>query len=183
MGQTVNLLAHAYGGSNPSSPTTKSQNRFSNPKTHRKFICKVAFLSLKSFPKGKKAFRCKAPRGSGNGSPTERRPSPKAGEASCEGGNGSASDSELIHPRQAAMDQQGCKATELIHPPERGQEHCGSSSVDRASAFQAEGREFEPRLPLEKIIAENSAMIFEEEDDGHRRRPARRPKAGAEKAD
>ena len=25
---------------------------------------------------------------------------------------------------------------------------CGSSSVDRASAFQAEGREFEPRLPL-----------------------------------
>ena len=24
----------------------------------------------------------------------------------------------------------------------------GSSSVDRASAFQAEGREFEPRLPL-----------------------------------
>ena len=27
---------------------------------------------------------------------------------------------------------------------------CGSSSVDRASAFQAEGREFEPRLPLNK---------------------------------
>ena len=27
---------------------------------------------------------------------------------------------------------------------------CGSSSVDRASAFQAEGREFEPRLPLIK---------------------------------
>ena len=26
---------------------------------------------------------------------------------------------------------------------------CGSSSVDRASAFQAEGREFEPRLPLQ----------------------------------
>ena len=26
--------------------------------------------------------------------------------------------------------------------------NCGSSSVDRASAFQAEGREFEPRLPL-----------------------------------
>ncbi len=25
---------------------------------------------------------------------------------------------------------------------------CGSSSVDRALAFQAEGREFEPRLPL-----------------------------------
>ncbi len=25
---------------------------------------------------------------------------------------------------------------------------CGSSSVDRASAFQAEGRGFEPRLPL-----------------------------------
>ncbi len=28
---------------------------------------------------------------------------------------------------------------------------CGSSSVGRASAFQAEGREFEPRLPLQKI--------------------------------
>ena len=26
--------------------------------------------------------------------------------------------------------------------------HCGSSSVDRALAFQAEGRGFEPRLPL-----------------------------------
>ena len=25
---------------------------------------------------------------------------------------------------------------------------CGSSSVDRASAFQAEGRGFEPRFPL-----------------------------------
>ncbi len=29
-----------------------------------------------------------------------------------------------------------------------GRFFCGSSSVDRASAFQAEGREFEPRLPL-----------------------------------
>ena len=28
------------------------------------------------------------------------------------------------------------------------QQCCGSSSVDRASAFQAEGRGFEPRLPL-----------------------------------
>ena len=27
---------------------------------------------------------------------------------------------------------------------------CGSSSVDRALAFQAKGREFEPRLPLQK---------------------------------
>ena len=26
---------------------------------------------------------------------------------------------------------------------------CGSSSVDRALAFQAKGREFEPRLPLQ----------------------------------
>ena len=30
---------------------------------------------------------------------------------------------------------------------------CGSSSVDRASAFQAEGREFEPRLPLQCAAA------------------------------
>ena len=28
--------------------------------------------------------------------------------------------------------------------------YCGSSSVDRALAFQAEGRGFEPRLPLSK---------------------------------
>ena len=30
---------------------------------------------------------------------------------------------------------------------------CGSSSVDRASAFQAEGREFEPRLPLKTKVS------------------------------
>ena len=29
---------------------------------------------------------------------------------------------------------------------------CGSSSVGRALAFQAKGREFEPRLPLTKIF-------------------------------
>ena len=31
--------------------------------------------------------------------------------------------------------------------------NCGSSSVDRASAFQAEGREFEPRLPLKTKVS------------------------------
>ena len=31
---------------------------------------------------------------------------------------------------------------------ERSLVFCGSSSVDRALAFQAEGRGFEPRLPL-----------------------------------
>ena len=30
---------------------------------------------------------------------------------------------------------------------------CGSSSVDRALAFQAKGREFEPRLPLHYAAA------------------------------
>ena len=30
----------------------------------------------------------------------------------------------------------------------RSEAQCGSSSVDRALAFQAKGREFEPRLPL-----------------------------------
>ncbi len=30
-------------------------------------------------------------------------------------------------------------------------ENCGSSSVGRATAFQAVGRGFEPRLPLEKF--------------------------------
>ena len=37
--------------------------------------------------------------------------------------------------------------------------YCGSSSVDRASAFQAEGREFEPRLPL-KISKEIWRFFF-----------------------
>ena len=33
-------------------------------------------------------------------------------------------------------------------------EICGSSSVDRALAFQAEGRGFEPRLPLFAVVAQ-----------------------------
>ena len=32
--------------------------------------------------------------------------------------------------------------------PVKGQHYCGNSSVGRASASQAEGHEFEPRLPL-----------------------------------
>ena len=32
---------------------------------------------------------------------------------------------------------------------------CGSSSVGRASAFQAECREFDPRLPLKEITTNN----------------------------
>ena len=35
--------------------------------------------------------------------------------------------------------------------PSSPTQFCGSSSVDRASAFQAEGRGFEPRLPLYDI--------------------------------
>ena len=35
---------------------------------------------------------------------------------------------------------------------------CGSSSVGRASAFQAECREFEPRLPLQTKLAEDLAI-------------------------
>ncbi|MEN9918593.1 MAG: hypothetical protein RL662_1029 [Bacteroidota bacterium] len=40
---------------------------------------------------------------------------------------------------------------------------CGSSSVDRALAFQAEGRGFEPRLPLkvqEAITNFSSRFLF-----------------------
>ena len=36
--------------------------------------------------------------------------------------------------------------------------NCGSSSVGRASAFQAEGREFESRLPLKTF--DNTEGIF-----------------------
>ena len=38
--------------------------------------------------------------------------------------------------------------------------NCGSSSVDRALAFQAEGRGFEPRLPLFKGYQLVSFFLF-----------------------
>ena len=38
--------------------------------------------------------------------------------------------------------------------------NCGSSSVDRALAFQAEGRGFEPRLPLDKRIHLSDVSSF-----------------------
>ena len=43
-------------------------------------------------------------------------------------------------------------------PPTRTQ--CGSSSVDRASAFQAEGRGFEPRLPLKNSVDRFLSALF-----------------------
>ena len=82
MGQTVNLLAYAFGGSNPSLPTKKSAG----------WSCKIS-----------SGARLRASR-------MER------------------ADSDTVY-------------------------FCGSSSVDRASAFQAEGREFEPRLPLQCAAA------------------------------
>ena len=81
MGQTVNLLAYAFGGSNPSLPTKRR------------------------VPVGVAGSR-----------------------ASSKGGVREKDDSDTV-----------C--------------FCGSSSVDRASAFQAEGREFEPRLPLQCAAA------------------------------
>ncbi len=38
--------------------------------------------------------------------------------------------------------------TSVLHVMQNLILRCGSSSVDRALAFQAEGRGFEPRLPL-----------------------------------
>ena len=79
MGQTVNLLAYAFGGSNPSLPTKKESAGWS---------CKIL-----------------------NGVRIGGRRKGKV-------------DSDTVY-------------------------FCGSSSVDRALAFQAKGREFEPRLPLQ----------------------------------
>ena len=77
MGQTVNLLAYAFGGSNPSLPT---------------IFERLGGLSRKR-----------------------------------------------VQPDNAA----------------KIKDFCGSSSVDRALAFQAEGRGFEPRLPLlSKVLAD-----------------------------
>ena len=36
--------------------------------------------------------------------------------------------------------------------------NCGSSSVDRALAFQAKGREFESRLPLKIVLIADVAQ-------------------------
>ena len=38
--------------------------------------------------------------------------------------------------------------------------NCGSSSVDRALAFQAEGRGFEPRLPLYRRCVKMRTFFF-----------------------
>ena len=38
--------------------------------------------------------------------------------------------------------------------------NCGSSSVGRASAFQAECRRFEPGLPLKKLHLIGEAFLF-----------------------
>ena len=37
---------------------------------------------------------------------------------------------------------------------------CGSSSVGRALAFQAKGREFEPRLPLKSCLCSSGVEHF-----------------------
>jgi hypothetical protein len=41
-----------------------------------------------------------------------------------------------------------------------GNKNCGSSSVGRASAFQAECREFDPRLPLHKKITKVCSFVI-----------------------
>ena len=82
MGQTVNLLAYAFGGSNPSLPT------------NRNFFCGIIVQA-------------------------ERK-------------------SSLLEFAEA----------QPMMPRLNFQFNRGSSSVDRALAFQAEGRGFEPRLPL-----------------------------------
>jgi hypothetical protein len=40
--------------------------------------------------------------------------------------------------------------------------YCGSSSVGRASPFQGEGREFDPRLPLKDMVKQDIKKIKEE---------------------
>ena len=104
MGQTVNLLAYAFGGSNPSLPTIKKSAGWSckTPGDKRRLL----------FGGGRQSLS--------EGGLQERGLSGKAALVSSERGS---ADSDAV-----------C--------------FCGSSSVDRASAFQAEGREFEPRLPL-----------------------------------
>ena len=44
--------------------------------------------------------------------------------------------------------------------PPTTQKQCGSSSVGRALAFQAKGREFEPRLPLQACPCSSGVEHF-----------------------
>ena len=108
MGQTVNLLAYAFGGSNPSLPTIKKECRLELQNPGRQTEAPL---------RGGGVFRRQS---LSEGGLQERGLSGKAALVSSERGS---ADSDAV-----------C--------------FCGSSSVDRASAFQAEGREFEPRLPL-----------------------------------
>ena len=58
------------------------------------------------------------------------------------------------------------KARAFLHPSDFRLHPCfssGSSSVGRASAFQAEGREFEPRLPLQETLDVGEGRLL----DGH----------------
>ena len=88
MGQTVNLLAYAFGGSNPSLPTWPFE------------LCRGIMFTVKiRFASSLRVL-------------TKKRFSMRA------------------------VPSRTCASL------------CGSSSVGRASAFQAEGRGFEPRLPL-----------------------------------
>ena len=51
----------------------------------------------------------------------------------------------------------------ILHPQSRNAAQikvCGSSSVDRALAFQAGGRGFEPRLPLTRKIRKKLSDFF-----------------------
>ena len=100
MGQTVNLLAYAFGGSNPSLPTTQT-----------------------------------------------------------------ASDKSRGHTPEGALLRQCCEDGRNEGREESGPVcFCGSSSVDRALAFQAKGREFEPRLPLDKVPKKGASGVTEGAD-------------------
>ena len=111
MGQTVNLLAYAFGGSNPSLPTKN---------------CGSSSVDRAlAFQAEGRGFESRLP----------------------------LFENILITLGKYQSGQMGQTVNLLAYAfggsnPSLPTKNCGSSSVDRALAFQAEGRGFEPRLPL-----------------------------------
>ena len=113
MGQTVNLLAYAFGGSNPSLPTKN---------------CGSSSVDRAlAFQAEGRGFESRLP----------------------------LFENILITLGKYQSGQMGQTVNLLAYAfggsnPSLPTKNCGSSSVDRALAFQAEGRGFESRLPLFK---------------------------------
>ena len=122
MGQTVNLLAYAFGGSNPSLPTKN---------------CGSSSVDRAlAFQAEGRGFESRLPLFF-----------------------------EILLSGKYQSGQMGQTVNLLAYAfggsnPSLPTKNCGSSSVDRALAFQAEGRGFESRLPLSERLSFKKTIFF-----------------------